>query len=465
MERSWTKRASRDRAGSPVSRSRPGLIISPIATSKLRFTLVSLCGAALVAVCVTQTAATASPSARAPRAVNVAHSVLSLITEPGPGDRPFLRAVQSAQSSADLVMYELSDPTFEQALVSAEKRGVQVRVLLNGGYYGGGSSANQAAYSYLNANGVPVRWSPSRFALTHQKTLVVDDENAYIMTLNLADQDYSTSRDFAVADTNGRDVSAIEATFTADWDNRSIKPSDGADLVWSPGALGSQLSLINSARHTLDIYNEEMDDSTVTSALQAAARRGVDVEVVMTASSDWDSAFKKLTGAGVHVRTYKQAASLYIHAKMILVDGRRVFLGSQNFSAGSLDDNRELGIILNTGAIIRSLERTFAGDYAHAAPFRTPGQSTTPKPKPKPTPPAPQQTCNVSANWDSSYQDWNVYVQGPADVDATATADGHSHSYYTNSSGYADIYLYAPESATGDTVTVTAGSATCTGTL
>jgi cardiolipin synthase len=338
-------------------------------------------------------------------------------------------------------------------------------VLLNGGYYGGGSSANQAAYSYLKGNGVPVRWSPSRFALTHQKTLVADDKTAYIMTLNLVDEDYSTSRDFAVADTNRQEVSAIEATFTADWNNQSIRPPDGVDLVWSPGALDSELSLINSVRHALDIYNEEMDDSAITSALEAAARRGVDVKVVMTASSDWDSAFKRLTGAGVHVRTYKPDASLYIHAKMILVDGRRAFLGSQNFSAGSLDDNRELGIILSTGAIIRSLEGTFAGDYAHATPFRTSRHTTTSTPKPKPSPPAPQQTCSVSASWDGSYHDWNVYVQGPADVDATATADGHSYSYHTNSSGSADIYLYAPESAAGDTVTVTAGSATCAGTL
>ena len=343
--------------------------------SKRRFRFVLLCGAALAAVCVARTGTTASPSARTPRAVNVADSDLSLVTEPGPGDRPFLQAVQSAQSSVDLVMYELSDPKFEQALVSTEKRGVQVRVLLNGGYYGSGSSANQAAYDYLTANGVPARWSPSRFELTHQKTLMTDDSTAYIMTLNLVDEDYTTSRDFAVVDTDRRDVAAIERTFTADWNNQPVKPSDGADLVWSPGALGSQLSLINSARRSLDIYNEEMDDSAVTSALEAAARRGVDVKVVMTASSDWYSAFKKLADTGVHVRTYKQDASLYIHTKMILVDGRRVFLGSQNFSAGSLDDNRELGIILDTEAIIDPLESTFAGDYSHATPFRAPGHA------------------------------------------------------------------------------------------
>src|SRR5271170_426552 len=107
-------------------------------------------------------------------------------------------------------MYELSDPTFEQALFSAAKRGVQVRVLLNGGYYGSGSSANQPAYMYLTAHGVPVRWSPSRFALTHQKTLVTDDSIAYIMTLNLVDEDYPSSRDFAVVDSNSQDLAAIE---------------------------------------------------------------------------------------------------------------------------------------------------------------------------------------------------------------------------------------------------------------
>ena len=45
--------------------------------------------------------------------------------------------------------------------------------------------------------------------------------------------------------------------------------------------------------------------------------------------------------------------------------------------------------------------------------------------------------------------------------DRTVTAsasNGASHSYRTDSSGYADVYLYA---AGGDTVKVTVGSASC----
>jgi hypothetical protein len=46
------------------------------------------------------------------------------------------------------------------------------------------------------------------------------------------------------------------------------------------------------------VENEEMGDSTVTAALEAAAKRGVDVTVVMTADSEWNTAFAALRRAG-----------------------------------------------------------------------------------------------------------------------------------------------------------------------
>jgi cardiolipin synthase len=88
----------------------------------------------------------------------------------------------------------------------------------------------------------------------------------------------------------------------------------------------------------------------------------------MTYASDWRDAFKQLTAAGVHVRTYASDAPLYIHAKMILTP-RRAFLGSENFSYTSLELNRELGIMFTTPAPIRSLNATFDRDYSGASPF------------------------------------------------------------------------------------------------
>lgn len=284
---------------------------------------------------------------------------------------PVLNLINNAKSSVNLVMYELEDSRVEQALAGAESRGVNVRVLLNEGYYGkpDKTNPNQNAYDYLQTHHVPVRWTPSYFALTHQKTLVVDGKTGVIMTFNLTPQYYASSRDFGVIDKDSRDVSAIETVFNADWQDQKITAQDGDALLWSPGAEAATINLINQAKKSLKIYNEEMEDSKIVSALDAAAMRGVNVEVVMTDSSEWQSNFTKLKNNGVHVRTFAANAALYIHAKMVVVDNTSAFLGSENFSTTSLDRNRELGLILSDKGVISRLNATFSGDYTTATPY------------------------------------------------------------------------------------------------
>ena len=295
---------------------------------------------------------------------------LSLIVEPDQGLGQIDRDIAAARHSVDMTMYELDDTTIEAELVADRRRGVAVRVLLNGGYYGGGFSENDDATSYLRANGVAVRTSSASFALTHQKTITIDDRTSLVMTLNLTSRYYTTSRDFAVLDTQPADVAAIEQVFDADWSHTPITPSAGSgDLVWSPGAESEQIALIESARSSVDVENEEMDDDYITSALCDVARRRVKVSVVMTYDESWREAFAQLTGCGVQVRTYAEDAPLYIHAKEILVDGREAFVGSQNFSETTLRDNRELGIVTSDPPIVGELGRTFASDFRGASPF------------------------------------------------------------------------------------------------
>ncbi|HEV3069352.1 MAG TPA: hypothetical protein VGY50_15975, partial [Streptosporangiaceae bacterium] len=68
--------------------------------------------------------------------------------------------------------------------------------------------------------------------------------------------------------------------------------------------------------------------------------------------------------------------------------------------------------------------------------------------------------CTASASYSATYHDYDIYVHSnQPDRTVTASAsNGASHSYHTNSSGYADVYL---DAAAGDTVKVTVGAATC----
>jgi phosphatidylserine/phosphatidylglycerophosphate/cardiolipin synthase-like enzyme len=349
-------------------------------------------------------------------------------------------------------MYELADPAAEADLAAAAARGVDVRVLLDRHLE---KSRNTSAYDYLNAHRVHVRWAPAGTTY-HQKTLTVDNATAVVMTLNLVASDYSGTRDFAVIDTGRADVAAIVATFNADFAGRAITPPDGADLVWSPtNAKASVLSVIDGAKHTLAVEDEEMDDPAVTAALAAAARRGVHVTITMTADSEWDQAFTELARAGAHIRLYPDTASaLYIHAKAIEADagrsGQRVLAGSQNFSVASLGYNRELGILTSNGHIVAAIAATLAHDYAGGAAYSPPAASKS------------GAECTATASvYDASRDENNVYVHSNRpDQDATATAGGYSRSYQTDGSGYALIYLNGP--APGAKITVTVGGATCT---
>jgi len=296
-----------------------------------------------------------------------AGSVL-VITEPGDGYRSVGGLIAAAQHTIDLSMYELADDRAERLLVGAARRGVRVRVLLDRAF--GGISVNQSAYSQLASAGVPVRWAPAQVVL-HQKTMTVDGAVSAVMTGNLTSRFYPTDRDFVVIDKDPAAVGAIESVFADDWSGSpAVAGHDVAGLVWSPGAETALVDLIDSARHSLMIENEEMDSPVVESTLEAAGRRGVDVEVIMTDDPTWTAAFTALTRAGVHVATYPDRASdLYIHAKAMVSDHKTAFIGSQNLSTSSLRDNRELGVNTSDPAAVDAVTRAMASDFAGATVF------------------------------------------------------------------------------------------------
>lgn len=76
-------------------------------------------------------------------------------------------------------------------------------------------------------------------------------------------------------------------------------------------------------------------------------------------------------------------------------------------------------------------------------------------------------SCTVTASYNSSYGDWDVYVHSNQ-PDATATvtdSGGASASWHTDGSGYADVYLHASRFAAGERLTARVGSAECTTTM
>jgi hypothetical protein len=311
-----------------------------------------------------------------------AASSLSLVILPDQGENAIYNFVNSATSSVNVTIYELKDTTLENDLVAKEKAGVTVRVILDQAQ----KSYDQAAYNTLTAGGVGVVWSSTAFTYTHQKTISVNNDESYISTGNFDTTYYATSRDYGVLDTNAADVSAITAVFNADYAHTSITPSDGTDLVWSPTDSQTKLAaLINGATKSLDVEQEEFSDTTLVNDLVSAARRGVAVRVVLETPSSYSSEVSEVENAGGQVTGYTSSTGFYIHAKTIIADygtsSAKAFMGSENFSDNSLNDNRELGLITTDSGVVTGLESTFNGDFTGSAANKvaiiSPGSMTT----------------------------------------------------------------------------------------
>ncbi len=206
--------------------------------------------------------------------------------------------------------------------------------------------------------------------------MIIDNTTAYIMTSNFSRAalgGYSGSngysnREYDIVDTNPQDVQAVAAIFQADW-NRTTAQINDPNLVVSPiNARNSFIALINSAHSTLIVEAEEMNDSTIEQALTNAAQRGVQVQVILPASSGTSSdsnsqGINTIKQGNVQVR---EDSHLYMHAKMMLVDGQKAFVGSENISTQSLDQNRELGIIVADQGVLHTLQQTFQEDWTNS---------------------------------------------------------------------------------------------------
>lgn len=298
-----------------------------------------------------------------------ATAVTTAHVQPDAGREPVLAEIDGARCTLDLSMYMLTDAETVEALSRAQKRGVRVRVLLERepfGTYGN----QQEMFDQLESLDIAVKWSPERFQYSHAKYLVTDGQSTVITNQNFTGSGYERNREYGVVSTDPAYVAQAQAIFESDWaDDGANTP--GGPLVVSPGNAREQvLSLINSSQVQVWMYAEVLRDEDVTAALDAAAERGVDVRLLVNPTTDEEDApyFLDAMQHGVQVRVLEDP---YVHAKVMIIDGSSVLIGSHNYSYTSLELNREISVVLKDDANIAVVTEVYERDWARAVPVDT----------------------------------------------------------------------------------------------
>jgi cardiolipin synthase A/B len=298
----------------------------------------------------------------------------SLIVLPDDSATPILDAIGGASRTLRVKMFAFSDAALLEALIAAKRRGVKVRVMLNLARRDG-EHDNDATAKALERAGIDVKDANPAFALTHEKSMVVDDAVAFVKSLNWTTRNLTETRDYAVATTRRRDVAEVIECFEADWRRQTFDPPAKNHLVWCPGPGRERIcEFIDSARHRLFVQNERFQDTVIVERLVRAAQRGVKVDVMArpphTLKRD-----KLVEGVGglrimddVGIKVHK-LKHLKLHGKVLLADGAAAIVGSINFAAGSLDGRRELAIEVHDNDVVERLHKVVQHDWEHSHPL------------------------------------------------------------------------------------------------
>jgi len=298
----------------------------------------------------------------------------SLIVLPDDSPTPLLEAIRASAVSLRIKMFVFSDPALLQAVISARRRGVQVRVILNRARRSG-EDDNSGARKILKQAGIDVKHGHPAFAVTHEKSMVIDDTTAVIQSCNWTTGNLTNTRDYAIRTTHGHDIADIVACFDADWRRRAFSPTRDAHVIWCPGPGRDRICrFIDNARHTLFVQNERYQDAVVIERLVRAARRGVKVHVLARPPHTLDRS-KLVEGVGglrimddVGIKVHK-LKHLKLHGKLILADGVAAIVGSINFAQGTFESRRELAIEVHDDDVVARLQKIAKHDWKHSHPL------------------------------------------------------------------------------------------------
>lgn len=306
-----------------------------------------------------------------------------------------LAAIDAAEHSVGLCSYIFRDDEagmpFIEALIRAHRRGVQVRVLIDGI---GGGYFRSGTHSRLHEAGVPVDrflhsyvpWkTPFLNLRNHRKLMVVDGRIAFTGGINIGRENLlATNPPHPVRDTHfrleGPVVEQLTEAFADDWlyetgerllddawfpDLHPVGDATARVITSGPDEDLEQIEFamlhaISCARRSIRVVTPYfLPPDMLTTALGLAAMRGVTVDVVVPEHSnhvvlDWARRAPLRTVLEAGCRVWLLPAP-FDHSKLMMIDEAWSLIGSANWDTRSLRLNFELNVEIQDEAFARRL--------------------------------------------------------------------------------------------------------------
>lgn len=285
-----------------------------------------------------------------------------LMIETFSGTGQLERELLSAQKYIHIEMYGFTDFDLFGVLIACAKKGVEVKVMLERAPYQAETENWDARYN-LTKFGITCKWTSPEFFLTHAKFMVIDGVKAIVFTGNWTYSSFSKDREFALIMMDETKAQMLETLFQKDWAREKFENPD-PDLIISP--IDSRVKIetaLKSAQKTIKIWEQSVEDESIINILKEAKARGVDVKMInppLSSTPGNSNAVNALPGC------VRSLPNPYVHAKTFIIDDSFAYIGSNNFTTPSLENERETAVFTRDEATIKILLDLWEIDWVNS---------------------------------------------------------------------------------------------------
>ena len=294
----------------------------------------------------------------------------------GGPDEKLAAAIDQARLSVDMAMYNFNLWSIRDALVAAQKRGVNVRVVLDS------DNLDEAEVQDLLDAGIPVI-GDRRDSLMHHKFAIIDRREVWTGSMNfsvggaykdannlLRLQDTKLAEDFLVEFDEMFEDDLFSSASPANTPYPTLTISgQQVEVYFSPddGVLGHLISLVEEADKEVRFLAYSFTADRLAETMLQQAQAGVDIRGVFDESqvnSNTGGEFERLKAAGMDVRLANTPNLM--HHKVLIIDRQIVAVGSYNFTRSAEVFNDENMLILHDSALAEQFLQVYDALYAAA---------------------------------------------------------------------------------------------------
>jgi phosphatidylserine/phosphatidylglycerophosphate/cardiolipin synthase-like enzyme len=295
----------------------------------------------------------------------------------GGPDEDLQSAIEQARVSIDVAIYDLNLYSIRDALIAAEGRGVQVRMVVESDNF---TPEEMAPFTNV---GIPVVGDEDPDSM-HNKFLIIDRYEVWTGSMNYTVSDAYSSRNNMIrlrsTELAENYEAEIEEMFSqrlfgahspADTPNREVEIDNvRIENYFAPedGALSRLVELINGAEKSIYFLTYSFTTDELAEAVLLAKARGVEIRGVMDKgqAANAGGEFDRFVDNGIDVRLDGEEGNM--HNKVLIIDGEIVVTGSYNFSANAEKRNDENLLVIHATEVASMYMEEFQRIWELALP-------------------------------------------------------------------------------------------------